>query len=267
MIRLFNEQEIDRRLETMRFGRTLRILTETGSTNADALAWAEHVAPEGAVVLAERQTAGRGRFDRVWESNPGENLTFSVVLRPRLSSQWYGLIGIAAAVAVADCLQHVASLSEPRIKWPNDILIGGRKCCGILPESRMASGAHHPAVALGIGINVNQVGFSASIRPTATSLYLETGEPVDRQDLLVRLLLELEAIYDTLWSGDAGTVRARYVERLLGLQEDVTLHTTRDGSTVVGRLVGINEFGALRLLIAQEERTFHAGELTFRSRV
>ncbi len=267
MVALLDKADIEFRLATTRFGHVLRILPETGSTNADALAWATQGGPEGAVIVAERQTAGRGRFDRVWESSPGENLTFSIILRPRLAPEAFGMIGIAAAVAVADGLQHLAPGTAPRIKWPNDILLGGRKCCGILPESRMTAGEPRPTVALGIGVNVNQVAFSEEIRSRATSLYLETGKQVDRNDLIVRLLVELERIYDILWRGASGSIRARYMERLLGLQEEVTLHTARDGTPVVGRLVGINEFGALRLHMAQEERTFHAGELTFRSRV
>src|SRR5690606_12415094 len=141
---------------TARFGRTHRALGATGSTNADALAWATEGAPDGALVTAEHQTAGRGRHGRTWTDAPGLSLLASLLLRPTLPPDRLGLLPLAAGLAAADAVESVTGL-VPRLKWPNDVLLGGRKVGGLLLESRLGDG---PAtVVLGLGLNVGQADF------------------------------------------------------------------------------------------------------------
>src|SRR5680860_1413471 len=129
-----------------RWGRPLRFFEEIESTNSEALEWAEEGAPEGAAVVADHQSAGRGRLGRTWLSEPGAVLPLSVVLRPRLPPDRFGLLSAAAGVATAEAIAEVSGLSC-RLKWPNDVTISGRQVAGILHESRVST-AGVPAIAV-----------------------------------------------------------------------------------------------------------------------
>src|SRR5205085_10866756 len=133
-------------------------------------------APEFACVVADEQTAGRGRRDRTWHSSPGEGLYLSVLLRPPKSSMKIPLLSLMSAVAVAETLldRDVVGVD---IKWPNDVLVHERKLCGILVEAA-GSGMNEPRVIIGVGVNLNHQSFPEEIRQTATSLRIETGAPV-----------------------------------------------------------------------------------------
>ncbi|GIV61528.1 MAG: biotin--[acetyl-CoA-carboxylase] ligase [Rhodothermaceae bacterium] len=249
-------------LRTTRFGRALRGYATVPSTNTLAAGWAAEGAPEGAVVLAEYQTAGRGRLGRTWDARPGQNLMFSTILRPTLPPDRLGLITLAASVAVAEAVEAFTAPLVPAIKWPNDLLLEGRKCCGMLLE---ASFEAHPggraAVILGIGLNVNQFEFPPALADRATSLLLAGGRPVPRAPLLARLLERLEIRYEALLRDGGASIRAAYLERLDGLQQPVTLYLA-DGSSRTGILEGITETGALRLRTPDGPRVFHAGDVT-----
>jgi BirA family biotin operon repressor/biotin-[acetyl-CoA-carboxylase] ligase len=149
-------------------------------------------APEGAVVVADEQTEGRGRLGRRWEAPPGTSVLCSVQLRPPVEAARFPELTVVGAEACAEAIRTVTGL-EPAVKHPNDVLIGGRKVAGILGES--AEGR----VVLGIGINVNIPAgeLPAEVRMPATSLLIETGAPVDRVELLAELLAALERHYDT----------------------------------------------------------------------
>ncbi|MDX1531042.1 MAG: biotin--[acetyl-CoA-carboxylase] ligase, partial [Rhodothermales bacterium] len=180
-------------LRTCRFGRPARGFRSLPSTNAEALTWAADGAAEGALVVAEAQTAGRGRLGRTWEAAPGRNLLVSLVLRPALPPERLGLVPLAAGLAVAEAVEAAVPPLCPRLKWPNDLLLGGRKACGVLLEGR-TGGRAPSAVALGIGLNVNQTAFPDALAERATSLHLEAGRPVERAALLAALLERLEAL-------------------------------------------------------------------------
>lgn len=250
-------------LRTRRFGRVVRAYRVTASTNTDAAAWAAEGAPEGALVVAEEQTAGRGRFDRRWVARPGQNLTFSLVLRPALEPARLGLLTVAAAVGMAEALDPVTAPLRPRIKWPNDLLLEGGKCGGMLLEAALTTGRPTPdAVILGIGLNVNQDRFPEGLGTRPTSLLLETGRPVERAALLATLLAHIEAAYDLLTGGGSAALRARYEARLDGVGAPAHLHLPRPGDAVTGTLAGIDETGALILETAAGPRIFHAGDVT-----
>lgn len=156
------------------------------STQDIAFRLAETGAADGSAVVAESQRAGRGRRGRTWCDEPGASLLCSILVRPRLLPAQWPLLSLVAGVAVARAIERAAGLAS-RLKWPNDVLVDGRKVAGILLESRLAP---VPAVVVGVGINVGQEGFSPGLAATATSIRLHTGCPVDREALLATLLEE-----------------------------------------------------------------------------
>lgn len=245
-------------LHTRRFGRAVRAFDACGSTNTEAKAWARDGAPEGAVVLAEHQTAGRGRRGRAWTDAAGQNVLCSVVLRPSLPPDRLGLVTLAGGLAVADAIAGWTAPVEPRIKWPNDVLLNGRKCCGMLLEADLGA---MPFVVLGIGLNVNQTDFPAEIADRATSLRLEAGRLVPRAPLFASLLERLERWADRLDDGDA--VRRAFESRMAGRGEAAVAHAAA-GRTLEGRIEGVDASGALLLRTPDALHALHAGEVTLR---
>jgi BirA family biotin operon repressor/biotin-[acetyl-CoA-carboxylase] ligase len=250
------------RLATDRFGRALRWADEVDSTNERAAAWAADGAPDGAVVCAEHQTDGRGRHGRAWTDTRGQNLLFSVVLRPQMPPDRLGLLSIAAGVAVAETVDAFVSPHRAALKWPNDVLLEGRKACGMLLESSLATPPHSSVVVLGVGLNVNQTAFPDALADTATSLCLVSGRRVPRAPLLARLLAALERRSDAVQQGRAAAVRSAYEERLASLHEPTTLHVPNTNRSRSGTVQGITPTGALRLDTPEGPTTVHAGEAT-----
>lgn len=258
-------EDLSTYLCTQQLGHPLRTYDVVDSTNAAAMQWAHEGAPHGSLVLAEQQTAGRGRLGRTWHAAAGQNLLISLVLRPDLPPTHFNLITLAASVAVAETLASLGAPFFPQIKWPNDVLLNGQKCCGMLLESSLA-GRRKAVVVLGIGLNVNQRDFPDELASTATSLCLQTGRPLPRASLLASLLMHLEEHLDSLADDHGAAVRRAYTERLVGLGEAITLRFAGRTDTVSGKLLGIDSQGALRLEMAEGIRLFHAGEVTTPSR-
>ncbi len=250
-------------LSTDRFGRSMRGFEKVGSTNERAAQWAAAGAPEGATVLTEYQTTGRGRHGRDWTADEGRNLLFSVVLRPMLPPDRFGLLTVAAGVAVAEAIEGFVSPHSAALKWPNDVLLEGRKACGILLESSLAPPNTDAVVVLGVGLNVNQTDFPDALADTATSLRLASGRPVPRPPLLAQLLRALERRYDAVQHNGAGSVRGAFRERLAALGSFLSLRLPGTDDLLSGTVQGITETGALRLRTADgTEKTVHAGEVT-----
>ena len=184
-------------LHTRVFGRTVITLGTVPSTNEFAKSLSPDEGPHGTVVTAEAQTSGRGRLGRHWVSPESKNLLVSILLRPNEADiMKCSLIPFVAAVAVANAIELETGL-RVECKWPNDLLIGKKKVCGMLLESSML-GPHIEKLVLGIGVNVNQEEFSAEILPHATSLQLEKGREVNRASLLRHMLTSLEQEYAKL---------------------------------------------------------------------
>jgi BirA family biotin operon repressor/biotin-[acetyl-CoA-carboxylase] ligase len=183
------------RLNTKIIGSEIIVFQQTTSTNDAVLRLGCGGFAEGLVVFAETQTAGRGRHGRVWSSPNGKGLWFSVLLRPLFGAAAAGRITVAASVAVAQALRHVGGV-DARIKWPNDIVVNGRKLVGILTEWQgdMRPG---PFAALGIGIDVNcrREDFPVDMSGSATSLLIETGAHHDRSALAAEILSGLDRLY------------------------------------------------------------------------
>jgi len=255
-------RDVRDRLTTDRFGRAVRSAEEVDSTNERAVDWAADGAPEGAVVLAEYQHTGRGRHGRTWAAAKGQNLLFSIVLRPSLSPNRLGLITVAAGVAVAETVDAFVSPRRAALKWPNDVLLEGRKTCGMLLESSLATPQSNTVVVLGLGLNVNQTDFPDALTDTATSLRLTTGRPVPRAELMGRLLSALEHRYDAVQQGQAAATRNAYEERLVSLHEPTTLHLPNASRSLSGTVQGITDTGALRLDTPEGPATVHTGEAT-----
>ena len=252
-------------LETDRFGRTMRGYETVGSTNTAAAEWARDGAPEGSVVVTEYQSAGRGRHGRAWTAKKGQNLMFSVVLRPALAADRLGLITVAASVAVAEAIDAFVSPHRAALKWPNDVLLEGRKTCGMLLESSLSGRQEAEVVVLGVGLNVNQTTFPDTLADTATSLRLTAGRAVPRAPLFARLLRRLEVRYDAVQAEGGGAVRTAFHDRLTSLGERATFRVADDEAPITGIVRGITDAGALRLDTPDGPQVVHAGDATGRT--
>jgi BirA family biotin operon repressor/biotin-[acetyl-CoA-carboxylase] ligase len=226
-------------------GRDIRVFHETTSTNDVVERLARDGVKEGVVVFAEAQTRGRGRMGRKWVSPGGKGLWFSVLLRPKLAGESRSLLTIASATALARAIRKYTEL-RPEIKWPNDVLIGGRKIAGILAElSAELHLVRH--VVLGIGVNVNLDGsdFPLELRPHATALSLECGHQLDRGALAAGVLRELDYDYDRLIRGEFEALADEWEAQCTTLGREVTIRAgTRSWR---GRAESLDATGALLL--------------------
>ena len=245
-------------LYTAIIGRSVRYYQSTGSTMDDAAEWARAGAEEGAVVVAETQTASRGRMGRRWISDDG-NLYFSALFRPDAAA--LPLLSPLAGVAVARSIRQVAGL-YPTIKWPNDVMIDDRKVAGILAESSL-SGSQIQQAVVGIGVNVAlDVSADPEIAATATSLNHLAESEVDRAELLRRILQHMDALYLDLRRGRSPIPEWRRWLDTLGQRVTVTHH----GSIATGMAEDIDEHGNLLLRTdAGELLTLTAGDITLRA--
>jgi BirA family transcriptional regulator, biotin operon repressor / biotin---[acetyl-CoA-carboxylase] ligase len=247
----------------------LDLRTETGSTNADAAAAAQAGEPEGLVVVAERQTAGRGRLGRTWTSPPRAGLAVSVLLRPGqprgVPAGRYGWLPLLAGVALVESVRQLSEV-DAVLKWPNDLLVGDRKCAGILAE--VVAGSEPPAVVVGIGLNVTLREDELPADPDgrrATSLALAGAKATDRDPLLRALLRSFAGWYER-WRDAGGDpersgLAAAYVRHCdtLGRRVRVLLP---DGGELTGTARELDSDG--RLVVhtgAGQDRAVAAGDI------
>lgn len=248
-------------LATQQIGCDIRAFAEVESTNSVAAEWIAAGAPHGGVVVADHQTHGRGRMGRSWIAAPGVNLTFSVILRPDVPADRFGMMTVAACVGVARCVDRFADPFRAAVKWPNDIYLNDRKVCGMLLEASWnAPGSPH-AVVLGVGLNVNQEEFPDAISERATSLLLETGRIIPRADLLAALLSDIEKALIQLYLDD-DALRREYVDKMTGVGEHVTLRFASSDRIAEGIVRGIDDSGGIVIVSDSGPRIFHAGEVT-----
>ena len=221
-------------------------LSETGSTNAEAFRLAEQGATEGTVVMADRQTAGKGRLGRQWVSPGGVNLYLSVILRPPLPPYEAPQLTFLSAVAVARAIEDETGL-KPAIKWPNDLRLNGRKVAGLLNEMS-AETDRIGFVILGIGLNLNMGAeqFPPDLRSPATSLAIELDRPVSRKVVATRLLAALDDEYARFGRSGFGPVRESWSKRCNAYGRQVMVD--HGGVMLKGPFAGIDHDGALLLL-------------------
>lgn len=240
----------------------VRFLPEVPSTMEAAAAWARDGAPAGAAVTTDHQLQGRGRRGRVWEDPPGMSLLSSIVLRPRFTPSEAGWLPLAAAVGAAQALRRAAGV-EAQIKWPNDLLVEGRKLAGILVELTLEEQEIRHAI-VGCGINVHQIEFPQELRARAISLRQAAGYCGSRAPLLAALVEEVLAAVELLHA-DPQALRLRWKEENCTLGRQVEAHAA-DGP-FQGEAIDVDDIG--RLIIRRQdgsERALAAGDVTLASR-
>jgi BirA family transcriptional regulator, biotin operon repressor / biotin---[acetyl-CoA-carboxylase] ligase len=228
------------------------------STNVLAMREADEGAPEGMVYLADEQTAGRGRGGHGWQSTRADGLYVSVLLRPRVAPADILWLSLAAGLAVRQAVEKITSL-EADIRWPNDLLLGKKKFCGILTElNAEVTRVRHAVV--GIGINVHQEGFAGDLGLTACSLRSETGQSWSRQELLVALLQSLFEESQAL-SADAESAASKILSRMGNASSWILgrhVHVNEEGG-YSGVTTGLDTRGFLRVRTTQGIKTVHSG--------
>jgi BirA family transcriptional regulator, biotin operon repressor / biotin---[acetyl-CoA-carboxylase] ligase len=224
-------------------GRDIRVFEQTTSTNDVIEKLARDGVTEGAVVFAEAQTRGRGRLGRPWLSPARKGLWFSVLLRPDLRPQEATQLTVASATALVRALRAETGL-KAGIKWPNDILVRGKKVAGVLTElSAELDHVKYVVLGMGVDVNLNPGEFPPELRRTATSLKIEAGRPVSRPDLAVAILRELDADYARLGSGRFAALADEWEDQCTTIGRNVVI---RLGDRVVrGRAEALDDDGAL----------------------
>jgi len=278
-----SESAIRSRGTGSRIGRRIVVLDVTRSTNSDAMALGREGEAEGTVVIAEEQTAGRGRLGRSWESSRGVNLYLSILLRPAIAPWRAPQLSLVAGIAAAETVREEGV--DVGIKWPNDVVTVGarvaaseatdaaaraasapdgsvRKLAGILTEIE-AEADRVAFVVVGIGVNVNATAahFSPELDGKATSVLLERGRPTDRAALAARLLARFEEVYDAWTHGGFAAVAPRW--RALSILDGRRVTVAAPGDTFEGQCAGIDDDGALLVDCGQAPmRRLLAGDVT-----
>jgi BirA family transcriptional regulator, biotin operon repressor / biotin---[acetyl-CoA-carboxylase] ligase len=224
------------------FGKHIYHFFKTDSTNRVALELGHAGEPEGAVVLAEEQTAGKGRAGRAWQSERAAGIYLSLLLRPRLAPVQAPLLTMMAGLSARTAIEAQTGLT-PDLKWPNDLLVSGKKVGGILTEMH-AEPSQVRFVIVGIGLNVNQEKFPGELGTTASSLRIETGKQVSRLELLVRLLREFENDYNRfLREGPAGVTQK--FEAVSSYARGKRVRVTNGSASFAGTTAGLGPEGLL----------------------
>lgn len=257
---LLTELEIGHFLKTKQIGRPLHCFRLVKSTNDLAIQLAESGAPEGTTVTAEEQSAGRGRLGRAWHSPANAGIYLSLILRPKIKPAQAPGLSVLTALALAETLERLIP-GEVRIKWPNDVLISGRKVAGILTElAADRNRVQHVVVGVGINANHRATDFPDSLRETATSLRRELKRSVSRPELLAEFLGQLEKEYRRFQTNllKAARKRLRRYSVLLGH----TVQLQSGSERIEGLAVDIDADGALVLEVDGARRAIAAGEVT-----
>ncbi|MCR6545293.1 biotin--[acetyl-CoA-carboxylase] ligase [Dehalobacterium formicoaceticum] len=259
--RLYPE-EIQKQLRTNLVGRNMIYRERVDSTNILARQTGETGFVDGTVILAEEQTAGKGRLGRVWHSPMGTGINMSLLLRPAIPVSDAAKITLLTGAAVARGLEEITGL-KIGIKWPNDLQIQGKKVSGILTEIKADMDQIHYLI-VGIGINVNEQDFPEELRETATSLHMEVGRQVSRIETAAVVLNHWEEIYQRFLTQGFTVVREEWKQYAVTLGKEVHVRTINE--TIHGQALDIDEDGLL--LVQDEDHQIHrimAGDVTLRT--
>ena len=235
---------LKQRLKGSLFGKRIYHFFKTDSTNRVALELGHAGEAEGAVVVAEEQTAGRGRAGRVWHSDRAVGIYATLLLRPRLAPVQAPLLTMMAGLSARSAVQAVTGLTVD-LKWPNDLMINGKKTGGILTEMHAEPGQIR-FVIVGIGLNVNQEKFPGEIASVATSLRVEAGKPQSRMEVLVRLLREFESDYNRLQREGVASVVQRF-ESVSSYAKGKRVRVSNGTESYVGTTAGLGPEGLLQV--------------------
>lgn len=255
---MLTERELRKGLKTKTFGNKIYTFQTIDSTNNCAKAVANVGAAEGIVVIAEEQTAGKGRLGRSWQANPGENLTFSLLLRPQVPPEAINLLPLYVAVAVAQAIERTTNL-KVECKWPNDLLINKKKVAGILIEGSMQQNTVE-YIVIGLGINVNQTQFPKELLQKATSLRLESNHEIDRVKLFKEIILSLEANYKPSVDTRFQSVVPFWLDHATMINKPIVV--SEQGNVITGIVKGLSKEGGLILQTKETEKTLFAGDVT-----
>lgn len=259
---VMTKEELDSLMDTRWAGKNIVYYDATDSTNIRIKQLGDEGAPHGTLAVADRQTAGRGRRGRAWESPAGGSIYMSLLLRPKFRPDKASMLTLVAACSVAEGIKDCEDVNV-QIKWPNDIIIEGRKLVGILTElSTQIDYINH--VTVGIGINVNIQEFPDEIRNTATSLRIECGHTVRRAPIIAAVMKHMEKNYETfLQTEDLTGLMEKYSALLVNKDKDVRIIGAKEqyqahalGITPTGELIVRREDGT--------EETVYAGEVSVR---
>lgn len=232
------------RLKGSLFGKNIQHFFKTDSTNRVALEFGHADAPEGTVVLAEEQTAGKGRAGRAWQSDRAAGIYVTLLLRPRLAPVQAPLLTMMAGLSARAAMEAQSGLA-PDLKWPNDLLLRGKKTGGILTEMH-AEPSQVRFVIVGIGLNVNQEKFPSELSEKATSLRIETGKQASRMELLVRLLREFENDYNRFLREGPAAVTRRF-ETVSSYAQGKRVRVTSGTDSFAGTTAGLGPEGLLQV--------------------
>ena len=235
---------IRRELRTKTFGKHVHHYFQVGSTNDVAFQLAQEGAVEGTLVVSEEQTSGRGRLGRSWYSQKNLGIYMSLILRPQLRPLHAPVLNLAVAVAVSRAIEQACDLAAD-IKWPNDILVNGKKCCGILTEMS-ADLDQIKYLVVGIGINVNQHTFPSSLQGQASSLLLEGGRRFSRMELILALLRNLENLYLEFQEKGRQVILDQWVRRS-SFSHGKEVSVDLSDREIHGMTLGLGTQGALRI--------------------
>jgi len=253
------------RLATKTMGRNIKHFDSLPSTQTLAHQLAREGAPEGTVVLAEEQTAGRGRMGRAWYSPSGKSISMSIVLRPRLPMHFIPQLTLLAAVALHRAIRKMIDV-QVDIKWPNDLLIGGKKISGILLESNAEDERLvHVIAGIGISANIAAEDYSDELREKATSLMIESGKRIDREALICAFFQEFEVLYELCHEQGFAPIRTLWEASCVTLGRNVKVDTA--GGLVEGVATGLDDHGALIVRNADGQYVhIYSGDVQFQIR-
>lgn len=259
---IFCENEIVSRLRTKWVGHPVRFYEKTGSTNIQAKMEGENGGQSGMLFVADQQTAGRGRRGRSWDSPAGTNVYFTLLLKPDFAPDKAAMLTIVMAMAVARGIEK-AGVPNPGIKWPNDIVVNGKKVCGILTEmSTEREYIQH--VVIGVGINVKKQDFAPEIADKATTLEVECGYPVSRSALVADIMEAFEEYYESfVQTEDLSGLQEAYDAMLVNKGREVCVLDPKGEYRGIAR--GINATGELLVEMPDGSiREVYAGEVSVR---
>lgn len=261
---VITSSEIESRLTTKWLGRNVISFEELDSTNNELKRMYEQSAdiPDGTLVVTERQAAGRGRRGRSWENEKGSSIAMSFILKPSFAPWKASMLTILAAMAVARAIDEIADI-DIKIKWPNDVVCGGKKICGILTEMSLEQDYIH-YVIVGIGINVSTTSFSDEISAVATSVYKESGVKPARAEIIALVMKHFEALYTEYEKvQDLAPFEKEYNDRLAGIGSRVRVLDPKGEYEGISR--GINSTG--ELIVEKDDGeavNVYAGEVSVR---
>lgn len=235
-------------LKTTRFGKTIHYFDEIDSTQRFAHQLAREGAEDGTVVIADEQSGGRGRMQRPWHSAKGKGIWMTVIIRPNILPHQAPQFTLVTAVSVVMAMKELYQNFSPVIKWPNDILINGKKCVGILTEM-LAEMDRVEGLLIGIGVNANHQpdDFPDELQPIATSIAIEEGKTVDRAQLASKILTFLELFTDEYVQNGFASIKQLWEEHSGTIGKRIKASTIRE--VIEGKAVGITDEGVLEILL------------------